>query len=60
VLATAREKAKQARCASSTEQIMLALQMYAQDCDYRICYGCDYIGYTTTGLCLSWHNVLQP
>ena len=60
VFARAREKARQASCASNVKQIMLALLMYAQDYDEQLCYGFNYTGYLATGLYLSWYNVLQP
>ncbi len=60
VFSKAREKARQAACASNVKQIMLAIQMYAQDYDEMLPFAWDYAGYVNTGIYLYWWVVLQP
>ena len=54
VFAKARDKALATACLSNTKQIALALNMYAQDYDQRLCFQCSD-DYRT-----DWPGFLQP
>src|SRR6185503_3415365 len=57
VFAAAREKARQATCASNTRNLGAALLVYAGDHDEQLvlaAYSTDGFGFVT------WHNLLDP
>lgn len=56
VFARAREKARQASCASNEKQIALAILMYAQDYDERL--PIEFFGWTTTPP--TWREIVAP
>ena len=64
VFARAREKARQASCASNVKQLMLGLSMYVQDYDEKTCgmrmgYG-NGSGGDVCGWGISWCDMIQP
>jgi prepilin-type N-terminal cleavage/methylation domain-containing protein/prepilin-type processing-associated H-X9-DG protein len=60
VFAKAREKARQASCASNLKQIGLAVAMYAQDYDEKLQGRKKAWSYTTGHAETTWHVLLQP
>ena len=59
VFARAREKARQTSCLNNAKQINLALQMYAQDYDEKICFMMTVDqGWTVPAQW--WYQVLGP
>ncbi len=55
VFARAREKARQTSCLSNVKQIMLAVNMYAQDYDETLC-----IAYISSSPTVRWYNAIVP
>ncbi|MDR3710378.1 MAG: DUF1559 domain-containing protein [Capsulimonadaceae bacterium] len=58
VFATAREKARQASCASNLKQLGVAFIQYAQD--YDECYPVGYVTYQANAGGMSWAGVIYP
>ncbi len=58
VFARAREKARQAACQSNLKQVVLAIQMYAQDHDELVCMATMGTNYTDVDY--MWFNVIGP
>jgi prepilin-type N-terminal cleavage/methylation domain-containing protein len=56
VFAQAREKARQATCASNMRQMGLGVMMYAQDWDERL----PLAATTTPSSFLNWHHLVDP